>query len=33
MDSNNCSVSKSGETLTVKINGTSESLTNTWRGI
>lgn len=33
MDSNNCSVSKSGETLTVKINGTSQSLTNTWRGI
>lgn len=33
MDSNNCSVSKSGETLTVKINETSQSLTNTWRGI
>ena len=33
MDSNNCSVSKSGETLTVKINGTSQSLTNTWRGV
>lgn len=33
MDSNNCSVSKSGETLTVKINGTSQSLINTWRGI
>lgn len=33
MDSNNCSVSKSGETLTVKINGTSQSLKNTWRGI
>ena len=29
----NSSVSKSGETLTVKINGTSQSLTNTWRGI
>ena len=28
-----CSVSKSGETLTVKIDGTSQSLTNTWRGI
>ena len=33
MDSNNCSVSKSGETLNVKINGTNQSLTNTWRGI
>lgn len=33
MDSNNCLVSKSGETLTVKINGISQSLTNTWRGI
>ena len=33
LDSNNSSVSKSGETLTVKINGTSQSLTNTWRGI
>ena len=33
MDSNNCSVSKSGETLAVKINGTKQSLTNTWRGI
>ena len=29
LDSNNSSVSKSGETLTVKINGTSQSLTNT----
>lgn len=29
----NSSVSKSGETLTVKINDTSQSLTNTWRGI
>ena len=29
----NSSVSKSGETLTVKINGTQQSLTNTWRGI
>jgi hypothetical protein len=33
LDSSNSSVSKSGETLTVKINGTSQSLTNTWRGI
>ena len=35
LDSDNSSVSKSGETLTVKINGTSQSLTNTntWRGI
>jgi hypothetical protein len=31
--SGNSSVTKSGETLTVKINGTSQSLTNTWRGI
>ena len=29
LDSDNSSVSKSGETLTVKINGTSQSLTNT----
>lgn len=29
----NSSVSKSGETLSVKINGTTQSLTNTWRGI
>ncbi len=29
----NSSVSKSGETLSVKINDTSYSLTNTWRGI
>ena len=29
----NSSVSKSGETLTVNIGGTSQSLTNTWRGI
>ena len=29
LDSSNSSVSKSGETLTVKINGTSQSLTNT----
>lgn len=35
LDSGNSSVSKSGETLTVNINGTSCSLTNTntWRGI
>lgn len=33
LDSNNSSVSKSGETLSVKINGTTQSLTNTWRGI
>lgn len=35
LDSANSSVSKSGETLTVKINGVSQSLTNTntWRGI
>lgn len=35
LDNLNSSVSKSGETLTVKINGTSQSLTNTntWRGI
>ena len=37
LDSNNSSVSKSGETLTVKINDTSYSLTNTndntWRPI
>ena len=33
LDSNNSSVSKSGETLTVKINGASQSLANTWRGI
>ena len=33
LDSNNSSVSKSGETLTVKINSISQSLTNTWRGI
>lgn len=30
---NNSSVSKSGETLTVKINNSTQSLTNTWRGI
>lgn len=29
----NSSVSKSGETLSVKINGTEQSLTNTWRSI
>lgn len=29
----NSSVSKSDETLTVKINGTEQSITNTWRGI
>jgi hypothetical protein len=29
----NSSVSLSGSTLTVKIAGTSQSLTNTWRGI
>jgi hypothetical protein len=33
LDSSNSSVSLSGSTLTVKINGTSQSLTNTWRGI
>ena len=35
MTSNNCSVSKSGSTLTVKINDTEESLTdtNTWRPV
>ena len=35
LDSSNSSVSKSGSTLTVKINGTSQSITdtNTWRGI
>jgi hypothetical protein len=33
LDSNNSSVSKSGETLSVKINGTTQSLENTWRGI
>ena len=33
LDSSNSSVSKSGETLTVKINGTSQSLTNTWRPV
>ena len=33
LDSNNSSVSKSGETLTVKINDVSQSLTNTWRDI
>jgi hypothetical protein len=33
LDSSNSSVSKSGETLTVNIGGTSYSLTNTWRGI
>ena len=35
MDSSNCSVSKSGNTLSVKINGVTQSLenTNTWRGI
>ena len=30
---NNSSVSKSGETLTVKINNSTQSLTNTWRSI
>jgi hypothetical protein len=30
LDSNNSEVSLSGQTLTVKINGTSKSLTNTW---
>lgn len=29
----NSSVSKSGETLTVKINDSTQTLTNTWRGI
>ena len=33
LDSLNSSVSKSGSTLTVKINGTEKSLENTWRGI
>lgn len=33
LDSSNSSVSLSGQTLTVKINGTSQSLTNTWRSI
>lgn len=33
LHSGNSSVSKSGETLTVKISNTSHSLTNTWRGI
>lgn len=30
---NNSSVSKDGETLTVEINGSTQSLTNTWRSI
>lgn len=30
---NNSSVSKNGETLTVKINNSTQSLTNTWRSI
>ena len=30
---NNSSVNKDGETLTVKINGSTQSLTNTWRSI
>lgn len=33
LDSVNSSVSISGSTLSVKINGTTQSLTNTWRGI
>jgi hypothetical protein len=33
LDNLNSSVSLSGSTLTVKINGTEKSLTNTWRGI
>lgn len=33
LDSSNSSVSLSGQTLTVKINGESKSLTNTWRSI
>lgn len=33
LDSGNSSVSLSGQTLSVKINGTTQSLTNTWRGI
>lgn len=33
LDSDNSSVSKNDETLTVKINGISQTLTNTWRGI
>jgi len=33
LSSGNSSVSLDGSTLTVKINGTSQSLTNTWRGI
>ena len=33
LSSRSSSVSKSGETLTVVINGTQKSLTNTWRGI
>jgi hypothetical protein len=33
LSSGNSSVSKSGSTLTVKINGTEKSLENTWRGI
>lgn len=33
LDSANSSVSLSGSTLTVKINGTEKSLANTWRGI
>ena len=33
LTSSNSSVSKSGSTLSVKINGSTESLTDTWRGI
>lgn len=33
LDSNNSSVSLSGSKLSVKINGTTKELTNTWRGI
>lgn len=33
LDSGNSSVSLSEQTLSVKINGTTQSLTNTWRGI
>lgn len=33
LDSGNSSVSLAGQTLSVKINGTTQSLTNTWRGI
>lgn len=33
LDSNNSSVSLNNSTLSVKINGITQSLTNTWRGI